>query len=149
MIVMGQTCFTRDYLFVWHSAIYFSNVLDLRRKYKDSFLKKHGVKLSFMSPFVRAAAFAIADQPVINAGKELAEIYCPTGSDRMIINELYTMEKFSACVIQSSHRVWSPASSQNLSESSLASPNDGRRRALAKPGTTADKFVALPPSRSP
>lgn len=46
----------------------------MRNSYKESFLKKHGVKLSFMSPFIKAAAFALRDQPVINAvidGKEI------------------------------------------------------------------------------
>ncbi|XP_067941442.1 dihydrolipoyllysine-residue succinyltransferase component of 2-oxoglutarate dehydrogenase complex, mitochondrial-like [Watersipora subatra] len=44
-----------------------SNVMELRTKYKDAFLKKHGVKLGFMSAFVKAAGFALRDQPVVNA----------------------------------------------------------------------------------
>lgn len=27
----------------------------------------HGIKLGFMSPFVKAAAYALMDQPVVNA----------------------------------------------------------------------------------
>ena len=40
----------------------------MRNKHKEQLLKKHGVKLGVMSPFVRAAAFALQDQPVVNAG---------------------------------------------------------------------------------
>lgn len=39
----------------------------MRNAHKDGFLKKHGVKLGFMSAFVRAAAYALQDQPVVNA----------------------------------------------------------------------------------
>ena len=46
---------------------YFSNVIELRNKHKDNFLKKHGVKLSFMSAFIKASAWALQDQPVVNA----------------------------------------------------------------------------------
>lgn len=41
--------------------------MELRSLYKDAFLKKHGVKLGFMSAFVKAAAFALMDQPMVNA----------------------------------------------------------------------------------
>ena len=42
----------------------------MRSRHKDAFLKKHGVKLGFMSPFVKAACFALQDQPVVNAGRQ-------------------------------------------------------------------------------
>ncbi|XP_035689796.1 dihydrolipoyllysine-residue succinyltransferase component of 2-oxoglutarate dehydrogenase complex, mitochondrial-like [Branchiostoma floridae] len=51
-----------------------SGVIEMRSKHKDGFLKKHGVKLGFMSPFVKAAAFALQDQPVVNAVIEDKEI---------------------------------------------------------------------------
>lgn len=51
-----------------------SNVIAMRNKYKDQFLKKHGVKLGFMSPFVHAAAYALQDQPIVNAVIEGTEI---------------------------------------------------------------------------
>lgn len=44
-----------------------SNLIDMRKKYKDAFLKKHNVKLGFMSAFVKASAYALEDQPVVNA----------------------------------------------------------------------------------
>jgi len=40
---------------------------ELRNEYKDAFLKKHGVKLGFMSPFVAATAKALQEVPLVNA----------------------------------------------------------------------------------
>jgi len=45
-------------------------VMDLRAKYKDVFEKKHGVKLGFMSFFVKAAVEALKRFPVVNASVE-------------------------------------------------------------------------------
>ena len=42
-------------------------VMDLRAKYKDKFEKEHGVKLGFMSFFVKAAVAALKKYPVLNA----------------------------------------------------------------------------------
>ncbi len=42
-------------------------VMDLRAKYKDKFEKEHGVKLGFMSFFVKAAVAALKKFPIINA----------------------------------------------------------------------------------
>jgi len=42
-------------------------VMDLRGKYKDKFEKEHGVKLGFMSFFVKAAVHALKKYPVVNA----------------------------------------------------------------------------------
>jgi 2-oxoglutarate dehydrogenase E2 component (dihydrolipoamide succinyltransferase) len=42
-------------------------VMDLRGKYKDKFEKEHGVKLGFMSFFVKAAVAALKKYPVLNA----------------------------------------------------------------------------------
>lgn len=44
-----------------------SNLIEMRQRYKDIFLKKHNVKLGFMSAFVKASAYALKDQPVVNA----------------------------------------------------------------------------------
>lgn len=41
-------------------------LMDLRAKYKDRFEKTHGVKLGFMSPFVKAATEALKRFPAIN-----------------------------------------------------------------------------------
>ncbi|WP_338861066.1 2-oxoglutarate dehydrogenase complex dihydrolipoyllysine-residue succinyltransferase [Mycetohabitans rhizoxinica] len=42
-------------------------VMDLRSKYKDRFEKEHGVKLGFMSFFVKAAVHALKKFPLVNA----------------------------------------------------------------------------------
>lgn len=44
-----------------------SHIMAFRKKHLDKFTKKHGVKLGLMSPFVKAAASALLDQPVCNA----------------------------------------------------------------------------------
>ena len=42
-------------------------VMDLRNEYKDLFLKKHGVKLGFMSFFTKACCHALSEIPEVNA----------------------------------------------------------------------------------
>jgi len=42
-------------------------VMDLRNEYKDEFLKKHGVKLGFMSFFTKACCHALKEVPEVNA----------------------------------------------------------------------------------
>lgn len=42
-------------------------VMDLRAKYKDSFQKKHGTKLGFMSFFIKACVEALKQYPAVNA----------------------------------------------------------------------------------
>ncbi|RXZ38381.1 2-oxoglutarate dehydrogenase complex dihydrolipoyllysine-residue succinyltransferase [Oxalobacteraceae bacterium CAVE-383] len=42
-------------------------VIDLRNKYKDKFEKEHGVKLGFMSFFVKAVVAALKKYPIVNA----------------------------------------------------------------------------------
>lgn len=49
--------------------VFRSNIREMRAVHKDTFLKKHNLKLGFMSAFVKAAAFALQDQPVVNAGE--------------------------------------------------------------------------------
>jgi 2-oxoglutarate dehydrogenase E2 component (dihydrolipoamide succinyltransferase) len=44
-----------------------TTLTNMRNEYKDIFLKRHGVKLGFMSPFVAAAAKALKEQPAVNA----------------------------------------------------------------------------------
>ncbi|HSI47329.1 MAG TPA: 2-oxoglutarate dehydrogenase complex dihydrolipoyllysine-residue succinyltransferase [Ideonella sp.] len=42
-------------------------VMDMRKKFQEKFEKEHGVKLGFMSFFVKAAVHALKKYPVINA----------------------------------------------------------------------------------
>jgi len=44
-----------------------TSVMALRNQYKDLFEKKHGVKLGFMSFFVRACVQALKEMPAVNA----------------------------------------------------------------------------------
>jgi 2-oxoglutarate dehydrogenase E2 component (dihydrolipoamide succinyltransferase) len=47
---------------------------DLRGRYKDTFEKKHGVRLGFMSFFVKACVEALRRFPVVNASVEGSDI---------------------------------------------------------------------------
>ncbi len=49
-------------------------VMDLRRKYRDHFEKEHGVRLGFMSFFLKAAVYALKKYPVINASIDGTDI---------------------------------------------------------------------------
>ena len=49
-------------------------LMELRTRYKDKFEKEHGVKLGFMSFFVKAALAALKRYPVVNASVDGAEI---------------------------------------------------------------------------
>eukprot|EP00250_Pteridium_aquilinum_P013350 c21285_g1_i1 orf=264-1625(+) len=44
-----------------------TNLMELRSQYNEKFYEKHGVKLGFMSCFVKAAVSALQQQPVVNA----------------------------------------------------------------------------------
>ena len=43
-----------------------TSVMDLRKQVQDEFIKKYGVKLGFMSFFVKAVAQALRDVPAVN-----------------------------------------------------------------------------------
>ena len=68
-------------------------VMDLRAKYKEKFEKEHGVKLGFMSFFVKAAVAALKKFPVVNAsvdGKDIVyhgyfDIGIASGSPRGLV----------------------------------------------------------------
>jgi 2-oxoglutarate dehydrogenase E2 component (dihydrolipoamide succinyltransferase) len=49
-------------------------VMELRNRYKDKFEKEHGVKLGFMSFFVKAAVHALKKYPLVNASIDGADI---------------------------------------------------------------------------
>jgi 2-oxoglutarate dehydrogenase E2 component (dihydrolipoamide succinyltransferase) len=51
-----------------------SSYINMRKDFGEAFLKKHDIKLGFMSGFVRAATLALKEQPVVNAvidGKDM------------------------------------------------------------------------------
>jgi 2-oxoglutarate dehydrogenase E2 component (dihydrolipoamide succinyltransferase) len=86
-----------------------SNLIDLRNRFKDDFEKSHGVKLGFMSAFVKAATAALQETPAVNAviDDQTQEIvfrnYCdvsvavasPTG---LVVPVLRNTEKMSFAV---------------------------------------------------
>lgn len=49
-------------------------IIDLRTKYKEKFEKQHGIKLGFMSMFVKAAVAALKRYPIINASVDGTDI---------------------------------------------------------------------------
>ena len=49
-------------------------IMDLRAKYKEKFEKEHGVKLGFMSFFVKTAVAALKKYPVVNASVDGKDI---------------------------------------------------------------------------
>lgn len=50
-----------------YNEVDMSAVMDLRNQYKDLFMKKHGVKLGFMSFFTKACCHALNEVPEVNA----------------------------------------------------------------------------------
>jgi len=44
-----------------------TNLMTIRKQYKDTFQEKHGVKLGFNSAFIKASAMALMDIPIVNA----------------------------------------------------------------------------------
>jgi 2-oxoglutarate dehydrogenase E2 component (dihydrolipoamide succinyltransferase) len=58
-------------------------VMELRKKYKDLFEKKHGVKLGFMGFFTKAVTHALKEVPGVNAEMDGTDIiyknYCHVG----------------------------------------------------------------------
>ncbi|HZR69560.1 MAG TPA: 2-oxoglutarate dehydrogenase complex dihydrolipoyllysine-residue succinyltransferase [Burkholderiales bacterium] len=49
-------------------------VMELRKKHQEAFEKEHGVRLGFMSFFVKAAVYALKKYPVVNASIDGSDI---------------------------------------------------------------------------
>lgn len=45
------------------------NVMDIRKDLGEEFAKKNGIKVGFMSFFLKAAARALVERPIVNAGR--------------------------------------------------------------------------------
>lgn len=60
-----------------------TNILEMRKKYKDAFLEKHGVKLGFMGFFLKASVEGLKEYPSVNAYIEGNDVlyhdYCDIG----------------------------------------------------------------------
>ncbi len=102
-------------------------VMDLRKKYKDSFEKEHGVKLGFMSFFVKAAVAALKRYPVVNAsvdGKDIIyhgyfDIGIAVGSPRgLVVPILRNADQLSASPTSKSRSPISAAAPRRASSPS-------------------------------
>lgn len=68
-------------------------VMGLREKYKEAFTKEHGVKLGFMSFFVKAVVYALMEVPEVNAyiendefvQREYLDIGIAVGTERGLV----------------------------------------------------------------
>lgn len=43
------------------------NVMDMRKELGEEFTKKHGLKIGFMSFFLKACARALVERPIVNS----------------------------------------------------------------------------------
>lgn len=84
-------------------------VMDLRAQYKEQFIKEHGIKLGFMSFFVKAAVHALKKYPIINAsidGKDIVyhgyfDIGVAVGSPRgLVVPVIRDADKLSMADIE-------------------------------------------------
>ena len=84
-------------------------VMELRSKYKEPFLKKHGVKLGFMSFFAKASVEALKRFPAINAqidgNNVIYHNYCDVGiaiggGKGLVVPILRSVEQLSFAAIE-------------------------------------------------
>ena len=76
-----------------YNEVDMTEVMALRNEYKDLFLKKHGVKLGFMSFFTKACCHALKEVPEVNAEidgtdivyKNFAHIGVAVGTDKGLV----------------------------------------------------------------
>ncbi|MEM9148266.1 MAG: 2-oxoglutarate dehydrogenase complex dihydrolipoyllysine-residue succinyltransferase [Pseudomonadota bacterium] len=57
-----------------YNEVDMTGVMDLRNEFKEPFQKKHGIKLGFMSFFVKACVHALHEVPAVNAEIDGAEL---------------------------------------------------------------------------
>lgn len=88
-------------------------LMDLRAKYKEKFEKRHGVRLGFMSLFIRAATEALKRFPAVNAsldGDDIVyhgyyDIGVAVSSDRgLVVPVLRDTDKMSMADVESKIR---------------------------------------------
>ncbi len=88
-------------------------VMDLRARYKDQFEKRHGVRLGFMSFFVKACVEALRRHPIVNAsidGNDIVyhgyqDIGVAVSSDRgLVVPVLRNTEKMGLAAIEATIR---------------------------------------------
>jgi 2-oxoglutarate dehydrogenase E2 component (dihydrolipoamide succinyltransferase) len=88
-----------------------TNIMALRNQYKDVFEKKHGVKLGFMSFFLKASLAALKEIPAVNAQidgddivyKNYSDIGVAVGTEQgLVVPVLRNAEKLSFADIEKS-----------------------------------------------
>ena len=88
-------------------------VMALRKKYNEKFQKKHGVKLGFMSFFVRAAVEALKAFPQVNAEIDGEDVVfkhyydigvAVSGSRGLVVPVLRDADRLSMAEIEKAHR---------------------------------------------
>lgn len=96
-------------------------VMDLRARYKDQFEKRHGVRLGFMSFFVKACVEALRRHPVVNAsidGNDIVyhgyqDIGVAVSSDRgLVVPVLRNTEKMGLASIEATIREFGKKASE-------------------------------------
>ena len=84
-------------------------VMDLRKKYKDLFEKKHGVKLGFMGIFTKAVCHALAEIPAVNAEiddtdiiyKNFCHVGVAVGTDKgLVVPVVHDADRMSIAEIE-------------------------------------------------
>ncbi|MFK7903203.1 MAG: 2-oxoglutarate dehydrogenase complex dihydrolipoyllysine-residue succinyltransferase [Nitratireductor sp.] len=76
-----------------YNEVDMSAVMEMRKKYKEVFLKKHGVKLGFMGFFTKAVTHALKEIPAVNAEidgtdliyKNYAHVGVAVGTDKGLV----------------------------------------------------------------
>ena len=58
-----------------------SSIMAIRKKYQEQFVKKHGIKLGFMSFFTKAVTEALRQFPTVNSFLDGVEVVSPTYCD--------------------------------------------------------------------
>lgn len=99
-----------------------SAVFELRKAYKESFAQKHGVKLGFMSFFVKATIEALKAQPALNAEirddaivyKHYYDIGVAVGGGRgLVVPVLRNAERMSFAEVELAIRDFAVRAQQN------------------------------------
>lgn len=97
-------------------------VMNLRKKYKDLFAEKHGVKLGFMSFFAKAAVEALRRFPAVNAevrgNNVVYRHYCDIGiaiggGKGLVVPVLRNVESMSFAEIERTIGMYGKAASEN------------------------------------
>jgi 2-oxoglutarate dehydrogenase E2 component (dihydrolipoamide succinyltransferase) len=91
-----------------------SSVISFRKKYQQEFSEKHGIKLGFMSFFVKASTIALQEFPRVNSMIEGEEIIIPSFID--VGFAVQTEKGLTVPVLRNTEKMEIPDIEQNISE---------------------------------